>query len=54
MKQRCYNPNEKSYKWYGAKGIKICDEWINSPKSFEEWSLQNGYNDNLTIDSYAC
>lgn len=50
MKQRCYNPNERSYKWYGAKGIKICDEWINSPKSFEEWSLQNGYNDNLTID----
>ena len=50
MKQRCYNREEESYRWYGAKGIKICDEWLNNPKSFEEWSLQNGYNDNLTID----
>lgn len=50
IKQRCYNKNEKSYRWYGAKGIKICDEWLNNPKLFEEWSLQNGYKDNLTID----
>lgn len=50
MKQRCYDKNEKSYRWYGAKGIKICDEWIDNPKMFEEWSIQNGYNDDLTID----
>lgn len=50
MKQRCYNEQERAYRWYGAKGIKICDEWLNNPKSFEEWSLQNGYADNLTID----
>lgn len=50
MKQRCYNPNEKSYKWYGAKGIKICDEWLKNPLSFEEWALSNGYQDDLTID----
>lgn len=50
MKQRCYNKNEKSYRWYGAKGIKVCNEWIENPLSFEEWSLNNGYKDNLTID----
>lgn len=50
MIQRCYNEHEKSYRWYGAKGIKICDEWMNNPKSFEEWALNNGYEDNLTID----
>lgn len=50
IKQRCYNSKDKGYKWYGAKGIKMCDEWINNPKLFEEWSLQNGYDDNLTID----
>ena len=50
MKQRCYNKNRKDYRWYGAKGIKICDEWFDNPKSFEEWALQNGYQDNLTID----
>ena len=50
LKDRCYNKNNKSYKWYGEKGIKICKEWINNPKLFEIWALSNGYEDNLTID----
>ena len=50
MTNRCYNPNDKDYHWYGAKGIKICQEWIDNPKSFEEWALVHGYEDNLTID----
>lgn len=50
MKQRCYNKNNKDYRWYGAKSIKICDEWMDNPSLFEEWAMQNGYDDNLTID----
>lgn len=50
MKARCYNKNDKNYKHYGKKGICICDEWMNNPKSFEKWSMGNGYADNLTID----
>lgn len=50
MKRRCYKPSDKSYRWYGLKGIKICDEWINDPKVFEDWALSNGYSDGLTID----
>lgn len=50
MKKRCYNPNDKAYRWYGAKGIKVCNEWMNNPISFEEWALSNGYNDSSTID----
>lgn len=50
MKQRCYNVKNKNYEWYGAKGIKICDNWMNDPLLFEEWAIQNGYEDNLTID----
>ena len=50
MLDRCYNPKEKTYRWYGAKGIKVCDEWLQNPQSFEEWALNNGYEDNLTID----
>ena len=50
MKKRCYKPNDKSYRWYGAKGIKICDEWLNNPKTVEDWALLNGYHDDLTID----
>lgn len=34
MKERVLNPNNKRYKNYGERGIKICDEWINSFKSF--------------------
>ena len=50
IKDRCYNPNNKSYRWYGEKGIKICDEWMNNPLSFEEWALSSGYQKGLTID----
>ena len=50
MKQRCYIDSCRDYRWYGAKGIKICDEWLNNPQSFEAWALSNGYNDTLTID----
>lgn len=47
---RCYNPNDKSYRWYGAKGIKVCHEWLQDRLSFEDWALNNGYQDGLTID----
>lgn len=50
MKSRCYNPNNKSYKYYGGKGITICDEWLNSPQNFISWAYSNGYTDELTID----
>jgi len=34
MKQRCYNPKETNYKWYGARGIQVCAKWKNSFLSF--------------------
>lgn len=34
MKQRCYNPNNKSFKNYGGRGITICDRWQNSFENF--------------------
>jgi len=49
MKSRCYNKKEPAYKWYGARGITICKDWENY-FAFKEWSLANGYTDNLTID----
>ena len=50
MVERCCNSNSKDYKWYGGKGIKIYEEWLNNPYKFEEWAINNGYNNNLTID----
>lgn len=50
MKGRCYNKNIDSYKNYGGRGISVCNEWKNNFKKFKEWSLNNGYKDDLTID----
>ena len=49
MRQRCNNPNDKSYPNYGGRGITYCDEW-ETTKNFIEWALSNGYNDELTLD----
>ena len=34
MKQRCFNPNHKSYSDYGGRGITVCDRWQNSFETF--------------------
>lgn len=50
MKERCNNPNNKSYQLYGARGIKVCDEWESSFHAFRDWALKNGYSPELEID----
>lgn len=50
MKTRCYNVNSPSYKYYGARGIKICSDWLVDYLSFYSWAITNGYADNLTIE----
>lgn len=45
IKTRCYNSQNKNYRFYGAKGIKMCDEWKNDFKAFYDWAYKNGYND---------
>lgn len=50
MKERCSNPHNKSYRNYGAKGISVCEEWGNDFSNFQNWAINNGYGDKLTID----
>lgn len=50
MKSRCYNPNDTGYRFYGGKGVKICDEWLSDFMNFYNWSMNNGYTDELSID----
>ena len=50
MKTRCYNANDPHYQRWGAKGVTVCDEWRNDFKAFYNWSMSNGYTNELTID----
>lgn len=49
MKTRCNCSKRRDYKWYGGKGIEVCDEW-QIFDNFRIWAESNGYSDNLTID----
>ena len=49
MKQRCLNPKNSNYNYYGERGITICAEWRSFEK-FKRWALKNGWKNGLTID----
>ena len=50
MVDRCYNPKNNSFIYYGARGISVCDEWRNDVKAFYDWAMLSGYKSHLTID----
>ena len=49
MRTRCMNPNSQKWHRYGARGIKICQEW-GDYRVFREWAISTGYRKGLTID----
>lgn len=52
MISRCYRKCTNGYENYGGRGIKVCEQWLGEKGfiNFMNWSLSNGYNDELTID----
>jgi hypothetical protein len=34
MKRRCYYATHRDYQWYGARGIRVCDRWLESFENF--------------------
>lgn len=52
MVSRCYRKSINGYGNYGGRGIRVCEEWLGEEgfMNFMKWSLDNGYNDEVTID----
>lgn len=51
MIQRCGDPNCEAYKkWYGSRGITVCDEWKADFTAFRDWAISSGYEDGLSLD----
>jgi hypothetical protein len=48
MHTRCYNPQHRAYKWYGGKGIVVCERW----HSIENFviDMEACYSPGLTLD----
>ena len=53
MRKRCNNPKDKSYKYYGALGVRVCEEW-NSYQAFKVWALNNGYDEKSSCKRTGC
>jgi len=49
MKERCYKPKDSRYKWYGARGITVCDRWLESFENFRDDMLST-WKPGLTLD----
>lgn len=49
MRRRCELPTNRDYPRYGARGIKVCSEWLDIA-AFVSWAHQAGYAPGLTID----
>jgi hypothetical protein len=52
MTKRCRLTTTPSWRHYGGRGVRVCDEWRNDFRNFHSWALANGYADNLTIDRF--
>ena len=50
MKRRCYDKKRMCYKYYGGRGITVCDGWISDFGAFYDWAINNGYEEWLTLD----
>lgn len=48
MRQRCYNANYDGYHYYGGRGIKVCDRWLEKPNGFKNFIDDMGERPNGT------
>lgn len=50
MLYRCRSDKSPNYKYYGGRGITVCQEWKNDFLTFKTWAETHGYSDELTVD----
>lgn len=50
MKARCYDIKKHQFNDWGGRGISVCEDWKNDFMSFYNWAINNGYQEDLTID----
>lgn len=49
MVERCYYEGHASYKNYGGRGIRVCDEWRSNYLTFKAWAYSHGYDENAAF-----
>lgn len=49
MKRRCIGTDKVVSKYYHDRGISYCEEWDDF-ETFYDWSIENGYSKELTLD----
>lgn len=42
MRKRCLYPHSNRYQYYGGRGIKICDQWLDSVQGFKNFLKDMG------------
>lgn len=50
MLKRCYKKENKHYRHYGGRGVKVCEEWKKSCRNFYKWAEESGYKKGLTLE----
>ena len=48
MKQRCLNPKSHIWKYYGGRGITVCERWLTFANFYADMGEPNG----LTLDRF--
>lgn len=50
MRGRCFDESCVTWKYYGGRGITVCDEWAASFEAFYAFAMANGWKSGLQID----
>jgi hypothetical protein len=50
MKARCHDPKSAGYRFYGSRGITVCEKWLSDRAAFFKWTEENGYREGLQLE----